>query len=81
MMYSSGFAPYYDTLNADNDPERWVSYLQRLFASRGKKPESVVDLACGTGALTVHLHIPISRFERLIVSVCLNERDSNRFNS
>ena len=54
-QYTS-LAPVYDRLNADIDYEAWADYIERQFSLyAGKKPESVLDLACGTGAMTVEL--------------------------
>ena len=51
------FAAYYDRLMMDVDYGAWASYLLELLQSCGVKPEqSILDCACGTGELTLHLH-------------------------
>ena len=42
-------APYYDELMAGVPYRFWVEYLERLWALHGRKPITVLDLACGTG--------------------------------
>lgn len=54
-QYTS-LAPVYDRLNADIDYAAWADYIEGQFARfAAKKPESVLDLACGTGSMTVEL--------------------------
>lgn len=45
----------YDALTRDVDYAAWADYLQKHFARAGGKIGSVVDLACGTGSLTLAL--------------------------
>ncbi len=55
-MNSYGFlASRYDGLTGDVPYKKWADYLERLFARAGRKIRTVVDLACGTGSLTVEL--------------------------
>lgn len=52
----TSLAPVYDLLNSDIDYKAWGDFIEKqfgLFAE--KKPESVLDLACGTGNMTVEL--------------------------
>jgi ubiquinone/menaquinone biosynthesis C-methylase UbiE len=52
----TSLAPVYDRLNADIDYAAWADYIERQFVLHAqKKPESVLDLACGTGTMTVEL--------------------------
>lgn len=52
----TSLAPVYDKLNADIDYSAWADYIERQFALFQKdKTVSVLDLACGTGAMTVEL--------------------------
>lgn len=52
----TSLAPVYDRLNADIDYAAWADHIERQFSLyAAKKPESVLDLACGTGTMTVEL--------------------------
>ncbi len=56
MKAYTSLAPVYDRLNADIDYSAWADYIERQFALHSKtKPESILDLACGTGNVTVEL--------------------------
>lgn len=49
-------APVYDRLNRDVDYAAWADYMESCFRLyMDKKPELVLDLACGTGAMTFEL--------------------------
>lgn len=50
-MYND-FAEVYDRLQ-DADYERFVNFYERIFEKNGLKPELVLDLACGTGNITL----------------------------
>lgn len=45
----------YDRFTADVDYPRWADYLERHFARAGLPVCTVLDLACGTGSLTLEL--------------------------
>lgn len=45
-------APLYDILMAGVPYRFWVDYLQTLWARHGPNPRTVLDLACGTGAVS-----------------------------
>ncbi len=46
-------AAVYDKLNADIDYESWADFFEECFAKYlDKKPEIILDLACGTGRMT-----------------------------
>jgi len=45
-------AAYYDRLTEDVDYERLADHYEAQIKRHGKKPEIVLDLACGTGSLT-----------------------------
>lgn len=56
MESYTSLAPVYDKLNADIDYAAWADFIEGQFAAYAKKkPESVLDLACGTGSMTVEL--------------------------
>lgn len=48
-------APYYDLLMRDVDYSQWVKYIEKIFRLYGKKPEKIIDLACGTGTPSILL--------------------------
>jgi len=48
-------APYYDRLMAGVPYGEWVDYLERLFQELDASPETVLDLATGTGQVAVLL--------------------------
>ena len=50
-MYND-FAQVYDKLQ-DADYNRFVDFYEEIFKSLGLKPELVLDLACGTGNITL----------------------------
>lgn len=48
-------APYYDRFTDDVPYDQWADFVETLFTMDGQKPEIVLDLACGTGAMTCRL--------------------------
>ena len=44
--------PFYDALMAGVPYRTWVDYLARLWKRHGLAPQSVLDLACGTGTVS-----------------------------
>lgn len=50
-MYQE-FAYLYDALMKNMDYEKWTDQIEAIFQRYGEKPETVVDLACGTGGIT-----------------------------
>ena len=54
MSYAA-FADYYDALTHNVEYEKRADYLCRLCASLGHAPGITLDLACGTGSLTLAL--------------------------
>ena len=55
MAAYEGFASVYDRLLPELDYSAWADYLERLFGRCEKKPELVLELACGTGSATMEL--------------------------
>ncbi|MBO5682605.1 MAG: class I SAM-dependent methyltransferase [Clostridia bacterium] len=54
-MYDA-IASIYDKINKDIDYAAWADFVERAFSKYlDKKPELVLDLACGTGSMTVEL--------------------------
>lgn len=51
MSYSD-FAEVYDILMGDVDYKGRTEYLLKLFTKHGKKPDLLLDLACGTGGFS-----------------------------
>ena len=52
MSSYSDFAFFYDSLMNDVDYKGRSDYLLKLFSEYGKKPELLLDLACGTGGFS-----------------------------
>jgi SAM-dependent methyltransferase len=49
-------AAFYDTLNSHVDYALWVDFIEAVFRRFSqKKPQLVLDLACGTGTITIEL--------------------------
>ena len=55
MTPYSVFAAYYDELMADVDYAGQAAYLRQAFRRHGLRPHLVLDLACGTGSLSMEL--------------------------
>ncbi|WP_338777241.1 class I SAM-dependent methyltransferase [Metabacillus sp. FJAT-52054] len=55
MMYQ-GFAGVYDHLMEDVPYQDWADLLDSLIIKYGNKGRKVMDLACGTGEITLLLH-------------------------
>lgn len=49
-------APVYDKLNGDVDYVKWADFIEECFKRfSAKKIESVLDMGCGTGSMTMEL--------------------------
>ena len=48
-------AKYYDVLNYNADYKKVAGYIEDVFEIYQKKPNLILDLACGTGDLTIEL--------------------------
>ncbi len=55
MEAYSAFAQYYDTLTGNAEYPKRADYLLELLQRLGHKPGLTLDLACGTGSLTLEL--------------------------
>ena len=49
------FAYAYDRMMKNVNYTRWCDYIESIFGLYGHKPKNILDVACGTGALTVLL--------------------------
>ena len=55
MMYQQ-FAQVYDTLMMEDvDYLKWAEYVEKIFAHWKCTPKNIIDLACGTGNITIPL--------------------------
>lgn len=50
-----GFAYIYDRLMDDVDYARWANYIEKIIIDQNKKPDKILELACGTGNITIPL--------------------------
>ena len=55
MSGYSNFAKYYDILTIDVNYQARAEYIDNLFEQNQLKPEIVLDLACGTGSMSIEL--------------------------
>ena len=54
--FYDALAMYYDTMQSDMDPEAWADFISMLIKRHsGIKTESITDLGCGTGSVTIAL--------------------------
>ncbi|MCK9217385.1 MAG: class I SAM-dependent methyltransferase [Firmicutes bacterium] len=53
-MYEE-FSKIYDILMEDSDYNAWTEYIIQLFEKHDVKPKNILDLACGTGNITIPL--------------------------
>ena len=51
----TALAAWYDRLNDDLDYNTWADFLIACFARCGASPRLVLDMACGTGSMTLAL--------------------------
>ncbi|MBQ1280947.1 MAG: methyltransferase domain-containing protein [Oscillospiraceae bacterium] len=55
MSAYEALAASYDRLTDDIAYRQTLAYIEQLLAEKGKQPQKVLDLACGTGTLSVLL--------------------------
>ncbi|MCG9128398.1 class I SAM-dependent methyltransferase [Candidatus Poribacteria bacterium] len=63
------FSYSYDRMMKNVNYPRWMQYIESIFDKYGSKPRKILDLACGTGALTLLLAAKgyeMSGFDRAI---------------
>lgn len=90
MGYTEGYnaiADIYDKLNAEIDYGAWAAFVERCFDRfLEKRPELVLDLACGTGRMTAELArrgydmIGVDGSEEMLAVAyenCLSEEESD----
>ena len=57
MANYDSIASVYDNINSEIDYSAWADFIEECFAKYlRKKPDLVLDLACGTGSMTFELH-------------------------
>jgi len=50
-----GFAYLYDRLMEDVDYGEWANYVEKIMLEEDNKPHKILELACGTGNITIPL--------------------------
>ena len=50
------FAYIYDELMDDVDYKLWVNHIEKIFEINNKRPDSILELACGTGNITTEMN-------------------------
>lgn len=56
MPAYDSIASVYDNINSEIDYSSWADYIEKCFENYlSKRPELVLDLACGTGSMTLEL--------------------------
>ena len=54
--FYDALAMYYDTMQSDMDPASWADFISMLIKRHAsRKTDSITDLGCGTGSVTVEL--------------------------
>ena len=62
MSSYEALAGRYDALTADVHYEVWADYAEKHFRRAGLPVHTVLDLACGTGSLSLELAAEIEKF-------------------
>lgn len=55
MKAYSNFAYVYDFLMQDVEYDNWIEYIEKIFIKYNVNPNKILDLACGTGNVTLRL--------------------------
>src|SRR5690625_3272180 len=55
MAYRRGLAFYYDDVMADAPYDQWVEFTQHMIKKYEKDVQTIADLGCGTGEITLRL--------------------------
>ncbi|MGE4484515.1 MAG: class I SAM-dependent methyltransferase [Oscillospiraceae bacterium] len=55
MSSYNTLAPFYDALTGDVNYPAFADFYEKIFAEYGTAPKTILDLACGTGTLTLIL--------------------------
>ena len=55
MNQYGNFAYVYDQLMDDVDYDAWVKYIENLIEKSGASVKNILELACGTGNITIPL--------------------------
>lgn len=63
------FAYVYDRLMEDVDYGQWATYIENIFQREGISPNSLLELACGTGNIT----IPMAKRGYQVMGVDISE--------
>jgi SAM-dependent methyltransferase len=77
------FARFYDKLTNDIDYLHRADYFSQLFRRHGAQPRLIVDLACGTGSLSIALAqagyevIGVDRSQGMLCAAEIKNGDSN----
>ena len=55
MIPYMALAGHYDELTDDVSYSSFADFYEKVFSLYGLRPETVIDLACGTGSMTLEL--------------------------
>ena len=69
MAQYDGFSNIYDVLMDEVDYERWTEFIIKLFEKSDVTPKNILDVACGTG----NISIPLSRAGYNVCGIDISE--------